>query len=292
MTDTNLDTEIRNWQEKLLSRSVRRTHKCNRLMKSLGNLSSFQCLEISEGDGSISMKLRSLGGSWKTAVPTRTASDSLKHYLSENVGFILEGKLPYEDNSFDRLVIVDALKFIEADYEFIKECHRVLRNDGWVVISETKRAPASLVNLLKSALGVSPMIREAKRKGYSATELFDKLKDGFDVPETIVYSNGLLETASTIGEVIQKSIMHSPCWLVPEKPTAEEIKNCRSLFSLGGIFYPLAKLLSLFEFIPGHKLLIRSRRRHWRPRLQPKLIDGRSIAEAAINTKIGTAAPF
>jgi len=261
-------------------------------MQSLGKLTSFQCLEISEGDGSISMKLRSLGGSWKTAVPTRVASDSLKHYLSENVGFIHEGKLPYEDNSFDRLVIVDALKFIENDYEFIKECHRVLRNDAWVVISESKRAPVSLVSLLQNTFGLSPINREAKRKGYSVHELFDKLKDGFDVPETIVHSNGLLESASTVGEIIQKSIMHSPCWLIPEKPTTEEIKNCRSLFSLGGIFYPLAKLLSLFEFIPGHKLLIRSRRRHWRPRLQPKLIDGRSIAEAAINTKIGTAAPF
>ncbi|WP_372795657.1 class I SAM-dependent methyltransferase [Pontiella sp.] len=291
MTDS-LDTEIRNWQGKLLGRSVRRTRKCKRILDALGQVSSFQCLEISEGDGSISMKLRALGGSWKTAVPTREASDSLKHSLSENIGFIHEGKLPYEDNTFDRLVIVDALKYIEDDYGFIHECHRVLRSDAWVVISETKRAPLSLTGLLQKLFGLGPATRGARRKGYRAAELFDRLKDGFDVPETIAYSNGLLESASTLGEVIQKSILPVPCWMIREAVTPDEIKRYQSLYNLGGLFYPLAQLLALFEFIPGHKFLVRSRRRHWRPRLQPKLIDGRSIAEAAINTKIGTAAPF
>jgi hypothetical protein len=45
-------------------------------------------------------------------------------------------------------------------------------------------------------------------------------------------------------------------------------------------------------FHPGPQVLFKRGRRQGRPRLQPKLIDGRSIAEAAINTKIGTAAPF
>lgn len=292
MTDTNLDTEIRNWQEKLLSRSVRRSKKCERIVTALGNVSPFQCLEISEGDGAISTKLRSIGGSWKTAVATRAASDSLKHSLIENIGFIHDGKLPYEDNTFDRLVIVDTLKFIENDNEFIQECHRVLRDDSWVVIAETKRAPISLTGILQSMFGLSPAARGAERNGYKAQELFDKLKDGFDVPEIITYSNGLLESGSTIGNLFQKSISSVPCWLVPEQVASGEAKRYKSLYSQAGLLQPLAKLLSVFEFIPGHKIIVRSRRRHWRPRLQPKLIDGRSIAEAAINTKIGTAAPF
>ncbi len=291
MTDS-LDTQIRNWQDQLLNRSVRRTRKCSRILAALGQVSSFQCLEISEGDGAISARLRARGGSWKTAAVTRQASDSLKHSLSENIAFIHEGKLPFEDNSFDRLVIVDALKFIEDDYAFIHECHRVLRNDGWVIIAETKRAPLSLTGLLQQLFGLSPVTRGAKRRGYRAHELFDKLKDGFDVPETITYSNGLLEACSTLGDVIRKSILPVPCWMVREEVSGEELKRYQSLRTLGGVFYPLAKLLSVFEIFPGHKFIVRSRRRHWRPRLQPKLIDGRSIAEAAINTKIGTAAPF
>jgi len=116
--------------------------------------------------------------------------------------------------------------------------------------------------------GITPVAKGLKRNGYTGSELYNILKDGFDVPETILYSNGLLESAATIGEFAQKLILPEHYWMVREKA------------------------LSKLEFLPGHKLLVKSRRRPWRPRLSPKLIDGRSIAEAAINTKIGTAAPF
>ncbi len=81
-------------------------------------------------------------------------------------------------------------------------------------------------------------------------------------------------------------------WLVRKKPGKDVLYRYRRLNTLAGIAYPLLWLLSKLEFLPGHKLALKSRRRLWRPRTTPKLVDGRSIAEAAINTKIGTAAPF
>ncbi|MEA2069008.1 MAG: hypothetical protein U9P12_07400, partial [Verrucomicrobiota bacterium] len=115
---------------------------------------------------------------------------------------------------------------------------------------------------------------------------------GYDVPETVVYSNGLLESASTIGEYVQKLIIGDRYWMVHDKVAQDLLYRYRRIHGFAGFAYPLLWLLSKLEFLPGHKLLVKSRRRHWRPRIQPKLIDGRSIAEAAINTKIGTAAPF
>ena len=56
--------------------------------------------------------------------------------------------------------------------------------------------------------------------------------------------------------------------------------------------YPLMWIFSKFNFLPNHEMILKSRRRRWSPRRQPKLVDGRSIAEATINTRIGTAAPF
>jgi SAM-dependent methyltransferase len=291
-TDINLETEVRIWQEKLLTRSVRRSSKMERLKKAVGSSSNFQCLEISEGDGTVSAQLRTLGGSWKTAVPNPEGFNSVSYSLKENISLIHDEKLPFEDNSFDRLVIVDALKYFEDDYDFLHECHRVLRNDGWLIITENRRVPISLTALLQGMFGLSPLNRGAKRKGYKVMELFDKLKDGYDVPETIVYSNGLLECIATLGEIIQKTIISVPYWLVKEDVAQDELARYKRLQAFASIAFPLTWLASKFEFIPGHKLLVRSRRRHWRPRLQPKLIHGRTIAEAAINTKIGTAAPF
>ncbi len=290
--DNNLDAEVRLWQEKLFSRSIRRGRALERIKTLVGGTMNLTCLEISAGDGVISSKLRQLGGSWKTAVATKDAADSINYCVNEAITLIPDGKLPFEDGVFDRLVIVDALKHFADDYEFLHECHRVLKNDAWVIISETRRAPFSFVALLKSAFGLAATARGAARNGYTETELFDKLKDGFDVPETIVYSNGLFESFATIGEAIQKAITTVPYWLVRENAAQGELQRFRRLHGLANLAFPLAWTLSKLEFIPGHKLLVKSRRRHWRPRRQPKLIDGRSIAEAAINTKIGTAAPF
>jgi ubiquinone/menaquinone biosynthesis C-methylase UbiE len=290
--DNNLDTEVRLWQEKLFARSIRRSRKLSRIKAIVGTTRNFQCLEISAGDGIVSASLRSLGGSWKTAVSTKTAADSVSYCLSETITLIDNGKLPFDDHTFDRLVIVDALKGIADDYEFLHECHRVIKNDGWVIISETRRIPFSLVALLQRIFGITPISKGQKRNGYTVNELFHVLKDGYDVPETIAYSNGLLESASTLGEGIQKLITRDPYWMVREKVGQDELYRYRRLHGLAAFAYPLLWILSKMEFLPGHRLLVKSRRRHWRPRVQPKLIDGRSIAEAAINTKIGTAAPF
>ena len=290
--DTNLDTEIRLWQEKLFKRSVRRARKLNRIEGLAGNTRNLQCLEISSGDGVVSTHLRSLGGSWKTAVSTKSAADSVGYNISDPIVLIENGKLPFDEDTFNMVVIVDALKGIAADSDFIRECHRVLKSDGWVIISEECRRPISLTTLLRKLLGVSPVAKGQKRNGYTSGELYNILKDGFDVPETIVYSNGLLESVAAIGEAIQKLVLPEHYWLIRAKAGQEELYRYQRLYTLAGIAYPLFWILSKLDFLPGHKLLVKSRRRPWRPRRQPKLVDGRSIAEAAINTKIGTAAPF
>ena len=294
MSDLNInfDEEIAIWQDKLFARSIRRRRKLDRIGELAGKTVNMQCLEISAGDGIISAHLRSLGGSWKTAVATKGAADSLAYAHKDPVTLIDHGLLPYENGQFDRVVIVDALKGIHKDYDFIHECHRVLKNDGWVIISESRRIPFSLVALFQRVLKVSPMAKGQRRNGYTVAELFNILKDGFDVPETITYSNGLLESASAVGEFIQTRLLQDYYWLVKKHIEKDLLYRYRRLHGLAGTAYPLLWFLSHFEFLPGHQLLVKSRRRHWRPRLQPKLIDGRSIAEATINTKIGTAAPF
>ena len=290
--DNNLDEEIRLWQEKLFKQSIRRTRKLQRIETLTGNAATLQCLEISSGDGAISSHLRSLGGSWKTAVSTPAAAESISSSRNDMTTLIDNGKLPFEDHSLDRVIIVDALKGIAADQDFICECHRVLKTDGWVIISEEYRKPISCTALLQRIFSVSPVARGLKRNGYTESELYHILKDGFDVPETIIYSNGLFECALAIGDAIQKLILPEHYWMVRSKTGQDELYRYQRLSTLNLFGFPLFWILSKFEFLPRHKMLIKSRRRHWRPRQQPKLIDGRSIAEAAINTKIGTAAPF
>jgi len=291
-TSANLTHEIQLWQEKLFSRSIRRTRKMQRIKKLIGTTANSHCLEISSGDGMVSTQLHTLGGSWEVATTSPEAAASIAYSISGSAALIHASKLPFEDQSFDIVMITDALKEIALDDTFIRECHRVLKPEGWVIISETCRRPISLVALLQRVFGVTPITRGAQRNGYTNLELYSILKDGFDVPETIAYSNGLFESTATLGELVQKLISGGPYWLIRKDTKQEDLYSCRHLYTLTGFAYPLLWLLATLEFLPGHKLLVKSRRRLWRPRNQPKLIDGRSIAEATINTKIGTAAPF
>ncbi len=291
-TNDNLDNEVQIWQEKLFKRSIRRIRKSKKIENLVGSSVNAQCLEISAGDGIMSAHLRSLGGSWKTAVSTKNAADSIGYNINDPIVIMDHSKLPFDDHTFDKVVIIDALKGIAADQDFIRECHRVLKSDGWVIISEECRRPISITALLQYLLSVSPISKGQKRNGYTSTELYTILKDGFDVPETFFYSNGLLESLATLGEFVQKLIFNDSYWMLREKIGENELYNYRKIYALASITYPLLWIFSKIEFLPGHKMLIKSRRRHWRPRTTPKLIDGRSIAEAAINTKIGTAAPF
>jgi ubiquinone/menaquinone biosynthesis C-methylase UbiE len=288
----NLENEIRVWQKKLFSLSVYRARKQKLVSELLGHISDAHCLEITVGDGEASRALRDLGGSWKSVALSIDAAFSSAIAIGEPISLIEKETLPFEDQHFDLVVIFDGLSQIEDDQHFIRECHRVLKDSGWVLISETCRRPLAFSSFLRRFFGTLPTARGAKRDGYALKELYTILKDGFDVPEAISWSNGLFETASAVGEQIQKSMGILPYWLVRPAIKESDLYLYRKLHTLGFIFRPLLRFFALFEILPGHHLFLKSRRRPWRPRTQLKLQDGRSVAEVIASTKVGTAAPF
>lgn len=44
-------------------------------------------------------------------------------------------RLPYEDNSFCAVVCIDGIEHIERPFDFVRECHRVLKPGGHLLIS-------------------------------------------------------------------------------------------------------------------------------------------------------------
>ena len=287
-----IDKEYIHWQNKLFNNSLRRKAKLKRIKLLLGNTTQLNCLEISAGDGVISEKLRKHGGTWTSIGINEKASESLTQFHLTNIPFFEGEKFSFADGYFDLLVIVDSLKNITDDYAFIQECHRIINNSGLVVISERKRTPFSFIGFIQKIFKITPVDYECSRNGYSKDQIYRILKDGFDVPETIYYSNALLEFIASIGDVIQKKINELPIWLLSKDLDQKKLYNYRTLNLIAKFTYPIYWFFSFFNFFPRQEMLLKSRRRKWRPRRQPKLIDGRSIAEATINTKIGSAAPF
>ena len=291
-TQTQLKSEIKRWQQKLFHHSIRRKTKLSRIHALLGNTAQLNCLEISAGDGIISQSIRQRGGSWSTLAINEQAAGSLQHQLHITVPAFDGTALPFPDGHFDLLIIVDSLKNVTDDHAFIQECHRIINTTGWVLISERRRSSASFVTLVQHLCNVAPDNLGCARNGYTRDQIYRILKDGFDVPETVYYSNAFLETLAAFNDAIQRSILKAPVWLAPKEPDQEMLYHYRRLNNLSRFSYPILWLASLINILPKHEMLLRSHRRKWRPRRQPKLIDGRSIADATINTRIGSAAPF
>jgi SAM-dependent methyltransferase len=295
--DANLRSEVVRWQGKLFKRSVRRQMRLRKIKELIGITTNQDCLEITAGDGMISARLREGGGRWKTLVLSHAAKASLDWFVDDQVELLQGPVIKEADGTYDLVVIVDALERVRDDYAFIKECHRVLKPDGRLVITAARKMVCLGTCPLRSMLGLSWHAKGLERPGYTSGELFEVLKDGFDVPETDSYSTCCIEMPGLLCEGLANKLVHGPYNLPGENTGTEEFYHYAKLNIFAVLVYPLMWVLSKLEdkllfFVSGHNMVAKTKRRVWRARKQPVLRDGRSIAEAAINTKIGTAAPF
>jgi SAM-dependent methyltransferase len=295
--DANLRNEVIRWQEKLFKHSVRRQMRLRKLKELISSTTNQNCLEITAGDGIISARLREGGARWKTLVLSSEAKASVDWFVEGQVDILQSAAINEPDGTFDLVVIVDALERVRDDYAFIKECHRVLKPDGRLVVTAARKMVCLGVCPLRSILGLSWRAKGLERPGYTSGEFFEALKDGFDVPETDSYSTCCVEVPGLFFESAANKLARGPYNMPGENTGTEQFYHYTKLNAFATLVYPLMWLLSRFEeklliFMPGHNMAAKTKRRVWRARKQPILIDGRSIAEAAINTKIGTAAPF
>jgi SAM-dependent methyltransferase len=296
--DANLRSEVVRWQEKLFKRSVRRQMRLRKIKGLIGITTNQNCLEITAGDGVISARLREGGGRWKTLVLSNQAKAALDWFVDDPIDVFQGPAIQEADGTYDLVVIVDALERVRDDYAFIRECHRVLKSDGRLVITAARKMVFCLGGCpLRSILGLSWRAKGLERNGYTSGEFFEVLKDGFDVPDTDSYSTCCIEVPGQICESLANKLAHGLYNMPGENTGTEEFYHYTRLNAFATLLYPLMWVLAKLEekllfFAPGHNIVAKTKRRVWRARKQPVLIDGRSIAEAAINTKIGTAAPF
>ena len=296
--DQNLEGEVVRWQEKLFARSVRRRNRLRQLQQLLGTTAGQDCLEISSGDGMISREMHRDGGNWTVLATDSAAQQALQVFAAEPVRVFSEALAELPDQCMDAVVVVDALERVRDDYGLIRECHRVLRTNGRLVLT-TRRKLFLFVGggAIRALLGLSWRRVGMVRPGYSMREFFDVLKDGFDVPATETYSSCCVEVPGMLCEAAANKVAHGP-YNMPAAAAGAGVFSCYAkLCTFAALAVPVMWLSDKMDrmlggVLPGHNLAAKTKRRVWSERRTPRLVDGRSIAEAAINTKIGTAAPF
>jgi len=243
------------------------------IRRALGSTDGLTCLEIGAENAAFSLQLRKHGGNWQSVSARADTAEAMSSVLNEKVLVSEDGVLPFKKKLFDVVVVVDFLERISNDVAFIEECHKVLKPDGRLIICAARIGHWMPVLFMRRVLGVTLQKRGRFRAGYSESELFRVLKTGFDVHLMRAFSRFFVEMTDTIAERVMARAR--------EEGPQDRLKK---VYAVAGVFYWIALQLDLLLlFSRGYRLIVVAKRRGWRSRQAPILVDGRSISEAVLS---------
>ena len=285
------------WHLRLFEKSLLKQAKLAEIAGMLGEVKEQTWLDLGGDNGVISYHLRRLGGTWHSADLDEKSVASIRRLVGKRVHQLKGPQLPFEDGMFDGVVVIDMLEHLEDDARLIAECHRVLKPAGRLIINVPHLKKRAILRPIRRMLGLTDALHGHVRPGYTESALFDLLKDGFDVQEARTYSRFFVESLDTMIQLGARRMNRGQDAgqkgnVIDEQDFQKMEKAFRCYSRLYPFFQFAAGMDALLGFTKGYSLIARARRRPWRSRRAPVLADGRSIAEAALGGKIGTAAPF
>ncbi len=273
-----MEPDVMEREQALFSKSYFLKVRMRMIAQAVGPMEGRSGLCVGVVPASLRARLLALGGEW-TFADERAA-------------------LPFEDGSFERVLVLDHLEWVDDDYAFMAEVHRVLKPAGLLFVDTEHRKRWTLWRPVRRLFGVEERPALRLRDGYTGTGLFDILKDGFDVQETRTYSRFFMEGTDTFTRLAVGALLGAERSDAADKEGESDSDDAvrQRLYTIQSIAYPFyvlaEKLDWLMFFTRGYRLMAVARRRLWRPRRAPVLRDGRSIVDATLNTRIGTAADF
>lgn len=218
------------------------------------------CLDVGFASPDACLQLRDCGGYWTSVAADPKTCARLAAELSEPVACLgPQALLPFEDKQFN--IVVLSLGRLSGDYDadtaLIRECHRVLKVSGYLILTVEYAKPFGLAHLLHQR---QPMPGADGR--YSEAALFDLLKTGFDWL-------GLRTFCRFWMQMVRQ-------WADRRQSETDAAPHLAAL-------YRTARLCDYLAFFSrGYLVTAYGRRKGWRPRQTPKLSDGRNLSDAVL----------
>lgn len=187
----------KSWSILLFSKSVLKQKKFRKITEFLGETSDLHCLDLGADNGVISYLLRERGGSWKSADLDEQTVCSIRQLVKKDVFQINGIYTTFNDNEFDRVVIVDLLEHIEKEGEFLDELFRIIKPGGELLIN-VPHIKNSFLRKLRLAIGQTDEKHGHLRPGYTVEQLTGLLKDKFIITTHKSYSKFFSEFIDTL----------------------------------------------------------------------------------------------
>lgn len=254
------------WQLKIFDKSIKKKEKIKILDKNLCIDPSSVILDLGCAQGILSYFLRQKGGFWFSADLDFENLKTSQELLPSDLIQLEPGILPFRSGSFDMVVSLDYLEHLDDDDLCLSEVHRVLKNEGQLVLATPHTGRIFLLNRLRPLLGLKLEFYGHKREGYSTKGLTAKLeKHRFRVEKKLTFSRFFSEILELLINFLyikfaSKKFTGSLRDGHIRPTSAEEFASKRKTFKVYGVIYPavwlISKLDKLLFFQKGYSLLV------------------------------------
>ena len=262
----NMDAQI-----ELFRKQLPLQVKLREIVRLIGPLENKTCLDVGLDDPLVSRQLRRRGGTWHTVVRQEAIRPSVLEAVGERVELYDGYSMPFDDKTFDIVVVSDFLEHVKDDSALITESHRVLKSTGELIVHVPRAKRWTALKPFETLFGVTHQKADRQHAGYTEAELFHLLKQGFDVHSVRSYSKFFVELVDMIADSRVQRLLDS------------SHEHVLRVYAHLYPFYWLAyQLDSLLFFTRGYYLVAKALRHPWRARKAPILNDGRSISEVVL----------
>lgn len=254
---------MNDWHLKLFNKSVIKQKKFSYLRRFAGIYYDKECLDLGSDNGVISYLFRRYGGKWSSADIEDQTVEMIRSLVKDNVYKIEELKTPFAGGTFDLVVIVDLLEHIHKDKEFFIELHRILKNNGVLVINVPHKIKFSLIRLMRNAIGLTDEQHGHVREGYTFKEIKEMLP-GYSIEKKATYSKFFTELVDMAVSFAVNALNQKKESKKGVLVSHEDMKKHSKVFFFYSVIYPFMWLFSKFDFLifflSGYRLIVRAKK--------------------------------
>lgn len=251
------------WPVRLFRKSVLKQTKFDKMVEAMGPTEGHHILEVGSDNGVFSYLFRQRGGEWKSAELDGRSFRAIQELVGTDVYRLKDGApLPFEDDEFDIVLIVDIIEHLHDDSGFIREVHRILKPDGSLIVNAPNVKTGSLLSRFREMVGLTEDSHGHVRPGYTREQLETLLGARFALESYSTHTkffSKLTDTLMVLGLSFIKRDKKEQTSGRGILVTGDDLKSYQKMFRLYSVIYPLIWLVSrldaLLFFRSGYMLI-------------------------------------
>lgn len=248
---------------KLYHKSISKQAKFKYLKGMLGSIGPNDwLLDIGSDNGILSHLFRKEGGNWYSADLDSQTVDSIKSVVGTNVVQISEDGLPFSDNQFDTVIVIDLFEHLHDEANTVEEIQRILRPEGTLIVNVPFVKTRGLIRPMRLALGLTDEKHGHLRPGYTLKQLSSLLDDRFIVSTSTTYSRFFSEIIDIVLSLATERSSGTTTGRKGSVMTSHAIEKAANKIKIYTLLYPLFWIFSrldlLIPFTSGHSLVVRA----------------------------------